>query len=76
MIQIQNYIDGTFVNPIKNEWIDNIDPSVGSVYGTIPNSNSEDVQIAYEAAQRAFNTWSETSIEKRSSILLKIARLI
>ena len=76
MIQIQNYIDGTFVNPIKNEWIDNIDPSVGSVYGKLPNSNSEDVQIAYDAAQRAFNTWSETSIEKRSSILLKIARLI
>jgi aminomuconate-semialdehyde/2-hydroxymuconate-6-semialdehyde dehydrogenase len=76
MIQIQNYIDGEFVNPIKNEWIDNIDPSVGSVYGKLPNSNSEDVQIAYDAAQRAFNTWSETSIEKRSSILLKIARLI
>ena len=76
MIRIQNYIDGTFVNPIKNEWIDNIDPSVGSVYGKLPNSNSEDVQIAYDAAQRAFNTWSETSIEKRSSILLKIARLI
>ena len=76
MIRIQNYIDGTFVNPIKNEWIDNIDPSVGSVYGKLPNSNSEDVQIAYDAAQRAFNTLSETSIEKRSSILLKIARLI
>ena len=76
MIQIQNYIDGKFVNPIQNEWIDNIDPSVGFVYGKIPNSNSDDVQVAYEAAQKAFLSWSQTSIEKRSSILLKIASLI
>ena len=76
MIQIQNYIDGTFVNPIQNEWIDNTDPSNGLVYGKIPNSCSKDVQVAYKAAQKAFIPWSETSIENRSSILLKIAHLI
>jgi aminomuconate-semialdehyde/2-hydroxymuconate-6-semialdehyde dehydrogenase len=76
MIQIQNYIDGTFVNPIQNEWIDNTDPSNGLVYGKIPNSCSKDVQVAYKAAQKAFIPWSETSIEERSSILLKIAHLI
>jgi len=76
MIQIQNYIDGTFVNPIQNEWIENTDPSNGLVYGKIPNSCSKDVQVAYKAAQKAFITWSETSIEERSSILLKIAHLI
>jgi len=76
MIQIQNYIDGRFVNPIQNEWIDNTDPSNGLVYGKIPNSCSKDVQVAYKAAQKAFIPWSETSIEARSSILLKIADLI
>jgi len=76
MIHIQNYINGVFSDPIQNEWIDNIDPADGLVYGKIPNSSSEDVQVAYEAAQKAFITWSETSIEKRSAILLKIASLI
>jgi len=76
MIQIQNYIDGVFLSPIQNEWIDNICPANGLVYGKIPNSGSKDVQAAYEAAQKAFITWSETSIEKRSAILLKIANLI
>ena len=76
MIQIQNYIDGAFVNPIQNEWLDNIDPADGLVYGKTPNSSSKDVQVAYEAAHKAFKPWSETSIEKRSSILLEIARLI
>ena len=76
MIQIQNYINGVFSNPIQNEWLDNISPDDGVVYGKIPNSSSEDVQVAYEAAQKAFIPWSETSIEKRSAILLKIAALI
>ena len=76
MIQIQNYINGVFSNPIQNEWLDNISPADGVVYGKIPNSSSEDVQVAYEAAQKAFIPWSETSIEKRSAILLKIAALI
>ncbi|MBT7851623.1 MAG: aldehyde dehydrogenase [Formosa sp.] len=75
-MHIQNYINGVFSDPIQNEWIDNIDPADGLVYGKIPNSSSEDVQVAYEAAQKAFITWSETSIEKRSAILLKIASLI
>ena len=56
MIQIQNYIDGTFVNPIQNEWIDNTDPSNGLVYGKIPNSCSKDVQAAYEAAQKSIHS--------------------
>ena len=58
MIHIQNYINGVFSDPIQNEWIDNIDPADGLVYGKIPNSSSEDVQVAYEAAQKAFITWS------------------
>ena len=76
MIHIQNYIDGVFSDPIQNEWIDNIGPADGLVYGKTPNSSSKDVQAAYEAAQKAFIPWSETSIEKRSAILLKIAGLI
>ena len=76
MIHIQNYINGGFTDPIKNEWLDNICPADGLVYGKLPNSCTKDVQIAYEAAHDAYLSWSETSIEKRSAILLKIASLI
>ena len=54
MIHIQNYIDGAFSDPIQNEWLDNVGPADGLVYGKIPNSSSKDVQTAYEAAQKAF----------------------
>ncbi len=75
-MNIQNYINGQYVDPISNEWIDNYNPSDGSVYSQIPNSGKEDVANAYEAAKDAFPGWSNTTLEERSRILSKIAQLI
>lgn len=76
MMNIQNYINGQYVDPISNEWIDNYNPSNGSVYSQIPNSGKEDVASAFEAAKSAFPSWSNTTLEERSRILSKIAQLI
>jgi aminomuconate-semialdehyde/2-hydroxymuconate-6-semialdehyde dehydrogenase len=75
-MKIQNYINGEFVNPIQNHWIENHNPATGAVYGQIPNSTKEDVDKAYEAAAKAFPKWSNTSLDERSKILSKIADLI
>ena len=76
MIQLKNFINGEFLDPIQNEWLDNYNPSNGSIYGQTPNSSLKDVNLAYDAAKKAFMSWSQTSLENRSAILLKIARLI
>jgi len=75
-MNIQNYINGNFHNPIQNNWIDNYNPSNGEVYGQIPNSTKEDVENAYIAAKSAFPVWSQTSIDERSRILIKISELL
>ena len=75
-MKIKNYINGEFVNPIKDNWLDNYNPSIGEVYGQIPNSLKEDVEKAYQAAANAFPSWSNTTLEERSKILFKIADLI
>ena len=75
-MNIKNYINGKFVNPIHNNWIDNYNPSLGEIYGQIPNSSKEDVEKAYESAAKAFPKWSNTTLEERSKILSKIADLI
>ena len=75
-MKIQNYINSEFLDPISKEWIDNYNPSVGEVYGQIPNSGKEDVEKAYQAAKAAFSSWSNTTLEERSKILSKIAQLI
>ena len=76
MIKIQNYINGQFSNPLANSWIDNYNPSNGEVYCQLPNSNTEDVENAYKAAKTAFTSWSQTTFEERSRIMLKISELL
>ena len=76
MINIQNYINGKFINPIQNNWIDNYNPANGEVYSQIPNSSKEDVENAYKAANTAFKEWSQTTFEERSRILIKISELL
>ena len=73
---IKNYINGEFINPVDGNYIDNFNPSVGEVYGQIPNSSKEDIELAYKAAKEAFPIWSKTTLEERSRVLLKIADLI
>jgi aminomuconate-semialdehyde/2-hydroxymuconate-6-semialdehyde dehydrogenase len=75
-MNIQNYINGNFHNPIQDKWLDNYNPSNGEVYCQIPNSTSEDVENAYIAAKSAFPSWSQTTLEERSRIMLKISELI
>lgn len=76
MVRIKNYINGEFVNPIHNEWIDNYSPANGEVYGQIPNSSKDDVDLAYNAANSVFKQWSNTTLNERSRILIKISELL
>ena len=75
-MDIQNFINGNFHNPIKEDWLDNYCPATGEVYGQIPNSSKEDVENAYLAAKKAFPIWSQTPLEERSRILIKISELL
>lgn len=75
-MRIQNFINGSFHNPLKNNWIDNYCPANGEVYSQIPNSTKEDVENAYIAAKSAFPSWSQTTLEERSRIMLKVSELI
>ena len=76
MHYLKNYINGINCDALSGKWIDNYNPSDGSVYAQIPDSNKQDVANAYIAAQAAYPGWSNTTIEYRSKILLKIADLI
>jgi aminomuconate-semialdehyde/2-hydroxymuconate-6-semialdehyde dehydrogenase len=73
---IKNYINGQFVPPVANGWIDNYNPSNGEVYGQIPNSTKEDVENAYQSAKAAFPRWSQTTLDERSRILIKVSELL
>jgi aminomuconate-semialdehyde/2-hydroxymuconate-6-semialdehyde dehydrogenase len=76
MLKISNYINGALINPVAGNYLDNYNPAEGKPYSLVPDSDVQDVQLATEAAQRAFGAWSAMAVEKRSAILQKIADLI
>ena len=75
-MNINNYINGLFIPPVSNDWLDNYCPANGEVYGQIPNSSKEDVENAYNAAKSAFPSWSQSTLDERSRILIKISELL
>ena len=76
MQKIQNFIKGEYIDPVKGQFIDNVEPGTGKVFAQIPNSSQEDLDLAVEAANEAFPVWSTMSVDKRSKILHKLADLI
>lgn len=73
-MDIQNFINGQYVDPAGGTWLDNYDPSRGKVYGLIPNSDERDVQKAVDAAKAAFPVWSSMTAQQRSEILMKVSK--
>ena len=76
MQKILNYINGELIAPVGGNYLDNYNPAEGKIYSLLPDSGSQDVQLAVDAAKSAFAEWSGMPVEKRSAILQKIASFI
>ncbi|HNB10598.1 MAG TPA: aldehyde dehydrogenase family protein, partial [bacterium] len=76
MKTISNYIDGKLQPALSGKTLDNYEPAVGAVYGTIPDSDERDVAMAVDAAEKAFPAWSLMPAEQRARLLFKLSELI
>ena len=74
MILVRNYINGIFVD--SKETIEDINPATSEVIATIPRSNSNDVNEAVLAADKARDNWSSLSLDERRKWLEKIANAL
>ncbi len=72
-MQYGNYIGGSWVPPVQRRYFDNSSPINGQVFCSIPQSSTEDISLALDAAHEAKESWGKTSVTERSNILLKIA---
>ena len=66
------YIDGEWVDPIKKNDFDVINPCNEDPCAVISLGSTEDTNRAVEAAKTAFQTWKETSKEERIKLLEKL----
>ncbi|MEM9412325.1 MAG: aldehyde dehydrogenase [Planctomycetota bacterium] len=76
LIQIRNFIGGQHVDPIDDQWLDNVEPATGRVYSNLPNSNANDIEAAASSAEQAQPGWASLSIEERSKWLFDLADAI
>jgi aldehyde dehydrogenase (NAD+) len=68
----QFYIDGAWVDPIReNDWTV-INPATEEPIAAISLGSAQDVDMAVAAAKRAFESFSETNVEQRLALLREI----
>ncbi len=75
-MEVLNLIQGKLISAKSGEWLDLTNPSTGNVYGRLPRSGSEDVNLAVESASKAFKSWSDTPSSERAACLNRLADLV
>lgn len=68
-----NYIGGKWVPPVAGNYFENISPITGQVFCDVARSDTNDINLALDAAHAAFKAWAATPVQERSAVLLRIA---
>ncbi|MED5803858.1 aldehyde dehydrogenase family protein [Gordonia sp. Z-3] len=66
-------IDGKWVSSTSDRTLAVENPVTEEVFATIPKGTAEDVDMATDAAVRAFGTWSTSTLDERAEVLKAIA---
>jgi betaine-aldehyde dehydrogenase len=71
--RFRNIVNGESVDAADGATYDLVNPSTGEVYASAPASGAEDVDRAMRAAEKAFESWGDSTPTERQKALLKIA---
>ncbi len=66
------YIDGKWADPISGDHMSVLNPSNLEELGKVALGNEKDVNVAVEAAKRAFETYSKTTKKDRLALLKEL----
>lgn len=72
----QHYINGQFVGPQGDQWIEVINPATEALLSRIPQGSREDARLAIHAAEAAQPDWEALPAVERGLWLHKIASAI
>lgn len=70
------FLDGKFVESKATKWIDVHNPATNEVVTRVPESTGEEMRAAVISSQKAFKTWSRTTVMKRQECMFKLQSLI
>ena len=73
---VKNYINGKSQESLSGQFTDLVNPTTGEVFGKAALSDEKDIDLAYNAAAKAFESWINTTPSERSMALWKIADVL
>jgi betaine-aldehyde dehydrogenase len=73
---LKNFVGGEYVDAASGRTYDLVNPSTGQTFAQAPLSEQADVDRAFEAADRAFETWRDATPSERQLALLRLADAI
>ncbi|KOG03505.1 Methylmalonate-semialdehyde dehydrogenase [Pseudomonas syringae pv. aceris] len=74
--RVKLLINGQWIDSQTQEWLDVVNPATQQVLAQVPLATAAEVDMAVQAAQKAFQTWKLTPIGARMRIMLKLQALI
>merc|ERR1719192_3009426 len=72
----QNLINGVWSDSAATDFFDVPNPATQEIVTQVPQSTDDEMNAAFEAAQEAFKTWSQTPIVMRQRIMFKYQDLL
>lgn len=74
--QLQNFINGSFTKVASDRTIPVISPIDGTLLTELPCSTTADLELAVQAAKKAFPGWSRTPIKERVQVFFRYKFLL
>ncbi len=74
--RLQNFVGGEHVSPTDGRFYDVVNPATGEAYAQAPSSGRQDVDLAFAVAEKAFESWRDSTPSERQLALLRIADAI
>jgi betaine-aldehyde dehydrogenase len=74
--EVQNFVGGEHVDSADGRLYDLVNPATGEAFAQAPMSGKADVDRAFEVAEKAFESWRDSTPSQRQLALLKLADAI
>ena len=73
---LKNFVGGEYTDAADGRYYDLVNPATGETFAQAPASGREDLDRAFEVAQRAFDSWRDSTPSERQLALIRIADVI
>lgn len=70
------FIDNNLLNSSTQKFVDLHDPATNNLVTRVPENTDEEMKAAVASAQKAFQTWSKTTVLTRQQIMFRFVQLI